>query len=197
MIKRQIIEKNGCKISGTFYVDKIPGNFFISANAFGPLVQRLAMEGLMNYNAEHIINTFTLGNKDLIRNVNRNFKNNLISTLNGYKVINENEKSIYMYYLKIVPSNFHTLSKDYYGLYQYSFNFGKESAFLQSPSVYIKYDISPITVEYRQYKSSFLTFFIQLCAILGGVFTVTGIIDSLVHQSVKILLRKAELGKLA
>ena len=41
-----------------------------------------------------------------------------------------------------------------------------------------------------------LTFFINICAILGGVFTVVGIIDSIVHKSVLILLRKAEMDKL-
>jgi len=37
---------------------------------------------------------------------------------------------------------------------------------------------------------------VQICAIIGGVFTVAGIIDSIVHKSVTALLKKAELGKL-
>jgi len=64
-------------------------------------------------------------------------------------------------------------------------------------SLYFRYDISPITVEYTHYRDNILSFFIQICAILGGVFTVTGIIDSMIHKSVKALLRKAQLNKLS
>jgi hypothetical protein len=32
---------------------------------------------------------------------------------------------------------------------------------------------------------------VQICAIIGGVFTVAGIIDSLVHRSVVAILKKA------
>ena len=38
-------------------------------------------------------------------------------------------------------------------------------------------------------------FIIQICAIIGGIFSVTGIIDALVHQSIVAILRKAQSGK--
>ena len=43
---------------------------------------------------------------------------------------------------------------------------------------------------------SFLTFLINIFAILGGVFTVAGIIDAIIHKSVLLLLRKAEMNKI-
>jgi len=46
------------------------------------------------------------------------------------------------------------------------------------------------------YKENVYHFLIQLCAIIGGIFTVTGIIDALVHESVSHLLKKANMGKL-
>ena len=64
------------------------------------------------------------------------------------------------------------------------------------PAVYFRYDMSPITVKYWLFKENFLHFVIQLCAIVGGIFTVTGIIDGLIHTSVAALLRKANMGKL-
>jgi hypothetical protein len=51
-------------------------------------------------------------------------------------------------------------------------------------------------VKFWQYKDNFLHFLIQICAIIGGIFSVTGIIDALVHKSVAVLLRKANAGKL-
>ena len=58
------------------------------------------------------------------------------------------------------------------------------------------YDLSPITVEYKLYKETIMNFLINVFAILGGVFTVTGIIDAIIHKSVVILLRKADLNKI-
>jgi hypothetical protein len=56
--------------------------------------------------------------------------------------------------------------------------------------------MSPITVKYFQYKENFLHFLTQICAIIGGIFAVTGIIDALVHKSVVSILKKASMGKL-
>jgi len=51
-----------------------------------------------------------------------------------------------------------------------------------------------VTVAER--KNSFLHFITGLCAIVGGVFTVTGIIDSFIYQGQR-LAQKMQLGKLA
>ena len=64
------------------------------------------------------------------------------------------------------------------------------------PAVYFRFDMSPVTVKFKQYKDNFLHFLIQICAIIGGIFSVTGIIDALVHKSVVAILRKANMGKL-
>jgi hypothetical protein len=60
----------------------------------------------------------------------------------------------------------------------------------------IRYDISPVTVKATLYKENIYHFLVQLCAIIGGIFTVTGIIDSLIHESVSAIIKKASMGKL-
>ena len=42
---------------------------------------------------------------------------------------------------------------------------------------------------------SFAHFVTGICAIIGGVFTVAGMIDSMVYHSAKALQKKIELGK--
>ena len=49
---------------------------------------------------------------------------------------------------------------------------------------------SPISVD-----RSFAHFLTGICAIIGGVFTVAGMIDSMVYHSAKALQKKIELGK--
>jgi len=65
------------------------------------------------------------------------------------------------------------------------------------PALYFRYDLSPVTVKYTQRKESFFRFLVQICAIIGGIFTVAGIIDALVHKSVVAILKKAQIGKLS
>jgi len=81
--------------------------------------------------------------------------------------------------------------------YQYTYNSYAERGVHEMPSMHFRYDLSPITVEYKLYKNIFLNFIINIFGILGGVFTVTGIIDAIIHKSVVILLRKAEMNKIA
>merc|ERR1712196_355247 len=45
-------------------------------------------------------------------------------------------------------------------------------------------------------KRSFVEFFVSVCAIVGGLFTVAGIFDGLLHAGVLALAKKAQLGKL-
>lgn len=51
-------------------------------------------------------------------------------------------------------------------------------------------------VAFREEKSSFLSFLTSVCAIVGGVFTVSGILDAFVfHGSQVIQKKKVDLGK--
>jgi hypothetical protein len=58
------------------------------------------------------------------------------------------------------------------------------------------YELSPITVSYTQLKENFFEFLVQICAIIGGVFTVAGIIDAMIHRSVSAIF-KQRIGKLS
>ena len=62
--------------------------------------------------------------------------------------------------------------------------------------IVFNYELSPITVQYTQTKENFFEFLVYICAIVGGVFTVAGIVDSIIHKSVAVLF-KQRIGKLS
>lgn len=62
------------------------------------------------------------------------------------------------------------------------------------PSAKFSYDMSPIQIVVRESRKAFYHFVTTLCAIIGGIFTVAGIVDGVFHTSVK-LAKKVELGK--
>ena len=63
------------------------------------------------------------------------------------------------------------------------------------PGVFFMYEFSPMMVKVSERSKSFLHFLTSLCAIVGGVFTVAGLLDAFLYHSAKYL-QKNELGKL-
>lgn len=61
--------------------------------------------------------------------------------------------------------------------------------------VNFNYEMSPITVQFYKYQENIFDFLVKICAIVGGVFTIAGIADSLIHKSVSIVFKK-RIGKL-
>lgn len=61
--------------------------------------------------------------------------------------------------------------------------------------VFFMYDLSPMMVQLTESRRSLAHFLTGVCAIVGGVFTVAGMLDSMLYHSQKALKKKIELGK--
>ena len=196
-VKTEMNNDEGCNLKGYFFVDAVPGSFHITSGYYGSIVQRLANDRILKVNVQHKINHISFGefNKNEIWSNFGKQISKLSESLNNIK--KRNDGRIYQYYLKVVPTKFLTYSGKEINNYQYTYSSFAEYTINEMPSIYFRYDLSPITVEYKQYKETFLNFFINICAILGGVFTVAGIADAIIHKSVVLLLRKAEMNKIA
>ena len=56
--------------------------------------------------------------------------------------------------------------------------------------IFFNYQISPVAVHYTNSKENVFQFLINICAIIGGIFTVASIIDALLHKGSKILFKR-------
>lgn len=61
--------------------------------------------------------------------------------------------------------------------------------------VFFMYDMSPMMVQLTEHRRSFTHFLTGVCAIVGGVFTVAGMLDGMLYHSTKALKKKIDLGK--
>jgi hypothetical protein len=50
-------------------------------------------------------------------------------------------------------------------------------------------------IKYEEYRKPFTHFLTDVCAVVGGVFTVAGLIDSLIYSAERKMARKNEIGK--
>jgi hypothetical protein len=63
------------------------------------------------------------------------------------------------------------------------------------PGVFFSYELAPVMVKYTEKSKSFGHYATGLCAIIGGVFTVAGLIDKIFYTSSRLLEEKLQLGK--
>ncbi|KAG5596400.1 hypothetical protein H5410_037632 [Solanum commersonii] len=57
-------------------------------------------------------------------------------------------------------------------------------------AVYFLYDLSPITVTIREERRNFLHFITRLCAVLGGTFALTGMLDKWMFRFLEAVMKK-------
>jgi hypothetical protein len=100
-----------------------------------------------------------------------------------------------MFYMTAVPSYFYTgLSK--YHVYQLVSNFEVAPNETGENVLMFNFEFSPITENVTKNNKNLVVFLISICAIIGGVYTIAGIIDSCLHRSIGYVF-KGRIGKLS
>lgn len=66
---------------------------------------------------------------------------------------------------------------------------------LHTLGVFFMYDLSPMMVQMTEHRRSLTHFLTGVCAIVGGVFTVAGMVDGMLYHSTRALKKKIDLGK--
>ncbi|GAB6023900.1 hypothetical protein CHUAL_008635 [Chamberlinius hualienensis] len=177
----------GCRFEAKFSINKVPGNFHVSTHSLhGAQPDAVDMR--------HIIHELTFGEPvEQSWNIPGSY-----NTLESRTRLESSESESHEYILKLVPTIFKTWRnfESYQYTYAYksfvSMNFAGKSI----PALWFRYDLTPITVQYHTRPKPIYSFFTMLCAIIGGTFTVAGILDSFVFSATE-MLRKNELGKLS
>jgi len=198
--KKAFEDKEGCQIVGSFEVNKVPGNFHISSHAYmGALNQYFAENKVNTIDVSHKINHISFGDDNDLKQIKNKFDKGVLNPLDGVEKIKaaalEKTGVMHQYYISVVPTTYEDLGGKKLYVHQFTAN-SNEIQTTMLPALYFRYDLSPVTVKYTHHKESFFRFLVQICAIIGGIFTVAGIIDALVHKSVVNIMKKASIGKL-
>ncbi|CAK80892.1 unnamed protein product (macronuclear) [Paramecium tetraurelia] len=189
------------KIAGYIIVNKVPGNFHVSAHAFGGILHQVFQRSqISTLDLSHTYQSYShLVKKDDLVKIKKQFQKGVLNPLDNTKKIAQPQGGtgmMFQYYISVVPTTYIDVSGNEYYVHQFTAN-SNEVQTDHLPAVYFRYDLSPVTVKFLQYRESFLHFLVQICAILGGVFTIASIIDGMIHKSVVALLKKYEMGKLS
>jgi len=184
----------GCQVYGHIEVSKVAGNFHIAPGK-SHQQQHVHIHDLhafkgKEFNISHEIRLLSFGVP--IPGVH--------NPLDGTNVISDASSLMYQYFVKIVPTVYKKLSGEAVWSNQYSFTKHQRPVRQMSgqhglPGFFVLYELSPMLIQYSEKRRSFMHFLTGVCAIIGGVFTVAGLIDSIIYHSSRALKRKIDLGK--
>ncbi|KAG6532377.1 hypothetical protein ZIOFF_006217 [Zingiber officinale] len=198
--KRPAPLTSGCRIEGFVRVKKVPGNLVFSAHSgahsFDP----------SQINVSHVVSQFSFGKKlstRMMSEVKRltPYLGASHDRLMGQSYITHHDHAhdnvTIEHYLQVVKTEIvsRRSSQEYKLLEEYEYT--AHSSLVHSlyiPVAKFHFEPSPMQVLVTEVPKSFSHFITNICAIIGGVFTVAGILDSIFHNTVR-LVKKVELGK--
>ncbi|CAO3685578.1 unnamed protein product [Umbelopsis vinacea] len=202
----------GCNINGKLLVNKVRGNFHIAP---GQSFQQSHMHvhDMAGYIAgapdghkfdfTHHIHKLQFGEEISDKKKRRGAKGTSVELTNPLDETSQTTNDfgmMYQYFLKIVSTEFRYLNGKRLYTNQYSVTEHERNIVTKHgqdglPGVFFNLDISPMMVIYQETRPSLTSFITGVCAIVGGIFTVAGIIDSVLYRAERQFRKKMELGK--
>ncbi|KAL4431733.1 hypothetical protein ABPG77_002949 [Micractinium sp. CCAP 211/92] len=191
----------GCHMWGELKINKVAGNFHFAPG-------RSYQQGNMHI---HDLSPFAGQTFDFSHTIHKlafgqefpGMKNPLDGVHVEQHLAQPDNSGLYQYFLKVVPTSYadlhnHTIYTNQFSVTEHFRETASPTAGGgQLPGVFLFYDLSPIKVRFQESRLSFLSFLTSLCAIIGGVFTVSGIIDATVYHGQQAIKKKLDLGKLS
>lgn len=177
----------GCQVAGEIVVNKVAGNFHIAIGKgikYGPKhVHHFNVSEITEFNSSHIINKLSFGSSF------SGYKDPLEGTVEILKAEDRSYSGHFEYFLQVIPTTFinrygyQTLTSQYSTTVHYSRVESQNTGSFRLPGIFFIYKLSPFMVRVEELTPSFLQFLTSICAIVGGVITVSGIIDSFVFHT--------------
>ncbi|XP_009327626.1 PREDICTED: endoplasmic reticulum-Golgi intermediate compartment protein 3, partial [Pygoscelis adeliae] len=146
--------------------------------------------GLDNINVTHYIKHLSFG---------RDYPG-IVNPLDGTDITAQQASMMFQYFVKVVPTVYMKVDGEVVRTNQFSVTRREKIAngLLGDqglPGVFVLYELLPMMVKLTEEHRSFTHFLTGVCAIVGGIFTVAGFIDSLIYHSARAIQKKIELGK--
>ncbi|CAH0521735.1 unnamed protein product [Peronospora belbahrii] len=168
----------GCRIRGFLVVSKVAGKLYFAPSKFfrsGYLSSQDLVDATFKvFDTSHTIHSLSFGE------AYPNMKNPLDNRQK--ELLDKSTRGSYQYFLQVVPTEYTFLSASRIITNQFSatehFHQLTPVGDKGLPMVSFRYTFSPIMFRIEQYRVGFLQFLTSVCAIVGGVFTILGIMDS-------------------
>ncbi|XP_077453561.1 endoplasmic reticulum-Golgi intermediate compartment protein 2 [Stigmatopora argus] len=183
---------NACRIHGHLYVNKVAGNFHITVGKSIPHprghAHLAALVSHDSFNFSHRIDHLSFG-EDIP---------GVISTLDGTEKVTTEANHMFQYFITIVPTKLNTynVAAD---MHQYSVTERERTINHAAGShgisgIFMKYDMSSLMVKVSEQHMPLWKFLVRLCGIVGGIFSTTGMLHSVMGSAVDVICCRFQMG---
>eukprot|EP00842_Homolaphlyctis_polyrhiza_P002309 jgi/Hompol1/3079/HPOL_001554-RA len=195
MVEEQSHES--CNVHGHIEVNKVQGNIHFAP---GRSFQQNNMHvhdlhdynvAKVDYNFEHTIHSLSFGETATF-----------VNPLDGVHKKPPVKYFTYQYFVKVVGTHLTYMNGTRTLTNQYSVTEHDQDVSpiygntpIGMPGVFFMYEISPMLIRFKEFRKPFTHFLTDLCAIVGGVFTVAGMVDAFLYSAERSLKAKTDLGK--
>lgn len=187
-------KEEGCLVLGTLWVNRVPGNFHITAKSKGHDFDPKAT------NLSHIVHHFSFGAplpQRVLRHLPGDVRRN-INPLDGKVFVNREEHTTHEHYVKVVSTHYRVGKSSIFNRgdslgYQMATSNHRYKSDPAVPEAKFSFDLSPTAVVIIQGGKRWYEFVTSVCAIIGGVFTVVSLLDGAVYNIAKTV--KGSQGK--
>ena len=209
-LKDSMAADGGCQVYGWIDLARSSGHFHIAPhrdihtnginNGFLSLLDLISFT-FDQFNVTHTVNSLSFGGMNYpgIRN-----------PLNGQSRVVEDTHGMYQYYLKVVPTKYlqpgckqeqvdagkkgsrrpgrcrKVIESNQYSVTEHLRHLSPNSG-RGLPGVYFYYELSPVQAVFEVKEKSIFMFITTCCAIIGGVYTVIGVLDGFVAYLFKLV----------
>jgi len=174
-------EHPGCQMVGHLLLERAPGHFAIMARSPHHDIEPRSA------NVSHLVHDLSIGEPAALRMIQTgsvkvpdNVKQKL-TPMNGYVYANQELHEAYHHYLKVITTNVDGLKFGKKDLKAYQILENSQLAYYRNdlvPEAKFIFDLSPISVSYKSTSRHWYDYFTSVMAIVGGTFTVVGMIES-------------------
>ncbi|XP_076471657.1 endoplasmic reticulum-Golgi intermediate compartment protein 2-like isoform X1 [Babylonia areolata] len=185
---------DACRVHGSLEVSKVAGNFHVTAGKSVPVIPKghahiALMIDTSDYNFSHRIDHFSFG--DPVTGV--------VYPLDGTLSITESNYHIYQYFIQVVPTEVRTYTNNV-DTYQFAVTernrtINHKEGSHGVPGIFVKYDLSSLLIRVREEHKPYWQFLVRMCGIIGGVFCVSGMLQSVTNFLYDAVCCRLEVGK--
>jgi len=179
------LEQEGCRLEGKLHVRKVPATLHIGIGRHFPqdllAVPDDRLEFLRSLDFSHKVRKLAFG---------PDFPG-LISVLDGRQKGNHttNTSEHYLYDIHVIPTRYEEDGQESISSHQYSVTEHRRTVnpklkYEDSSALglWVNYDFTPFEVKVSKSRKSLWHFVTECCAILGGIFSFTGMLDNFSYQ---------------
>lgn len=174
----------GCQIHGDVLVSKVGGNVHVALGKStvrdGKHVHEFNIKEVSDgFNTSHSIHRLDFGEQ----------VEGMTSPLEGTTKIVKHGAYMFHYYIKLVPTLYNGRDDRVVYTHQYSVTDNEKNVMVKKgelaglPGVFLVYEFTPFMVQKIEKPQPLSHFLTSVCAIIGGVFTVAGMIDATLYKS--------------